>query len=159
MFTLLRTPGVGEAMILEKSLFIEKLPDTLATPLVPADLDVYRRPFPTPQSRRPMPAWARMMPLDAEPADVVARVEHYDAWPATSPEVPKLLTAFEPGPGAMTRPEGRDLVRGEHRGPGGLPARPCRPPLPGGPPGRTGRRDQRLGPPPRTGVPRQSNRL
>lgn len=102
MFTLLRTPGAGEKMILEESLFVEGLPDTLATPLDPADLDVYRRPFPTPDSRRPILAWTRMMPLDGEPADVVARVERYDAWLAASPEVPKLLAAFEPGPGAMT---------------------------------------------------------
>ncbi|MFJ3984975.1 haloalkane dehalogenase [Streptomyces fungicidicus] len=102
LFTLLRTPGVGEEMVLEKSLFIEGLPDTLVTPLEPADLEVYRRPFPTPRSRRPVLAWTRMMPLDAEPADVVARVERYDAWLAASPEVPKLLVAFEPGPGAMT---------------------------------------------------------
>ena len=102
LFTLLRTPGVGEEMVLEKSLFVEGLPDTLATPLAPADLEVYRRPFPTPRSRRPVLAWTRMMPLDAEPADVVARIEQYDAWLAASPEVPKLLAAFEPGPGAMT---------------------------------------------------------
>ncbi|MFF4080009.1 haloalkane dehalogenase [Streptomyces sp. NPDC001777] len=102
LFTLLRTPGVGEEMILEKSLFIEGLPDTLATPLDPADLAAYRRPFPTPRSRRPVLAWARMMPLDAEPADVVARIERYDAWLAASHDVPKLLAAFEPGPGAMT---------------------------------------------------------
>ncbi|MCB8900921.1 MULTISPECIES: haloalkane dehalogenase [unclassified Streptomyces] len=102
LFTLLRTPGVGEEMILEKALFIEGLPGTLATPLDPVDLEVYRRPFPTPQSRRPILAWTRMMPLDDEPADVVARVERYDAWLAASPETPKLLAAFEPGPGAMT---------------------------------------------------------
>ncbi|MFD5729420.1 MULTISPECIES: haloalkane dehalogenase [unclassified Streptomyces] len=102
LFTLLRTPGVGERMILEQDAFIEGLPATLATPLDPADLDVYRRPFPTPESRRPILAWTRMMPLDGEPADVVARIERYDAWLAASPEVPKLLAAFEPGPGAMT---------------------------------------------------------
>ncbi|MYW09794.1 haloalkane dehalogenase [Streptomyces sp. SID2563] len=102
LFTLLRTPGVGERMILEQNAFIEGLPATLATPLDPADLDVYRRPFPTPGSRRPVLAWTRMMPLDGEPADVVARIERYDAWLAASPEVPKLLAAFEPGPGAMT---------------------------------------------------------
>ncbi|WP_328900537.1 haloalkane dehalogenase [Streptomyces sp. NBC_00441] len=102
LFTLLRTPGVGERMILEQGAFIEGLPTTLATPLDPADLDVYRRPFPTPESRRPVLEWTRMMPLDGEPADVVARVERYDAWLAASPEVPKLLAAFEPGPGAMT---------------------------------------------------------
>lgn len=102
LFTLLRTPGVGERMILEQDAFIEGLPATLATPLDPADLDVYRRPFPTPENRRPILAWTRMMPLDGEPADVVARIERYDAWLAASPEVPKLLAAFEPGPGAMT---------------------------------------------------------
>jgi len=102
LFTLLRTPGVGERMILEQNAFIEGLSATLATPLDPADLDVYRRPFPTPESRRPVLAWTRMMPLDGEPADVVARIERYDAWLAASPEVPKLLAAFEPGPGAMT---------------------------------------------------------
>ncbi|THA22705.1 haloalkane dehalogenase [Streptomyces sp. A1277] len=102
LFTLLRTPGVGEKMVLEDSLFIEGLQDTLATPLAPADLDAYRRPFPTPDSRRPVLAWTRMMPLDGEPADVVARIERYDAWLAAGPEVPKLLAAFEPGPGAMT---------------------------------------------------------
>ncbi|ACU75320.1 alpha/beta hydrolase fold protein [Catenulispora acidiphila DSM 44928] len=102
LFEQLRMPGVGEEMVLEKSLFIEGVQGTLATPLDPADLDVYRRPFPTPESRRPILAWTRMMPLDGEPADVVARVERYDRWLATSPEVPKLLVAFEPGPGAMT---------------------------------------------------------
>ncbi|MYX74720.1 haloalkane dehalogenase [Streptomyces sp. SID3915] len=102
LFELLRTPGVGEEMVLEKSMFVEGLPATLATTLDPADLEVYRRAFPTPRSRRPVLEWARMMPLDGEPADVVARIEHFDAWLATSPEVPKLLVAFEPGPGAMT---------------------------------------------------------
>ncbi|MEU5824408.1 MULTISPECIES: haloalkane dehalogenase [Streptomyces] len=102
LFTLLRTPGVGESMVLEQNAFIEGLPATLATPLDPADLDAYRRPFPTPESRRPVLAWTRMMPLDGEPADVVARIERYDAWLAATPEVPKLLAAFAPGPGAMT---------------------------------------------------------
>ncbi|AEN08521.1 MULTISPECIES: haloalkane dehalogenase [unclassified Streptomyces] len=102
LFELLRTPGVGEEMVLEKSMFVEGLPATLATTLDPADLEVYRRAFPTPRSRRPVLEWARMMPLDGEPADIVARIEHFDAWLATSPEVPKLLVAFEPGPGAMT---------------------------------------------------------
>ncbi|NEC65514.1 haloalkane dehalogenase [Streptomyces sp. SID9727] len=102
LFALLRTPGVGESMVLEQGAFVEGLPGTLATPLDPADLGVYRRPFPTPDSRRPVLAWTRMMPLDGEPADVVARIERYDAWLAASPDVPKLLAAFEPGPGAMT---------------------------------------------------------
>lgn len=45
------------------------------------------------------------MPLGGEPADVVARVEFYDEWLAGSVDVPKLLLAFEPGPGLMMTPE------------------------------------------------------
>ncbi|MBT2211462.1 hypothetical protein [Actinomadura sp. NEAU-AAG7] len=47
---------MGEETVLEKSLFVEGLPGTLA----PADLDVYRRPCPTPRSRRPVLAGARV---------------------------------------------------------------------------------------------------
>ncbi|MFI9332675.1 haloalkane dehalogenase [Kitasatospora sp. NPDC052868] len=106
LFRSIRTPGVGEAMILDDNAFIEQaLPGSVATPLSPADLDVYRRPYPTRESRRPLLQWPRSMPLEGEPADVVARIQAYDRWLATSPDVPKLLLAFAPGPGAMMGPE------------------------------------------------------
>ncbi|PZG02379.1 haloalkane dehalogenase [Micromonospora deserti] len=102
MFRAIKTPGVGEAMILDDNAFIEQvLPATVATPLSPEDLAVYRSPYLTRDSRRPLLQWPRAMPLGGEPADVVARVERYDRWLATSPEVPKLLITFEPGPGTM----------------------------------------------------------
>ncbi len=44
------------------------------------------------------------MPLGGEPADVVFRIERYDDWLATSAEIPKLLLAFQPGPGSMMGP-------------------------------------------------------
>jgi haloalkane dehalogenase len=59
---------------------------------------VYRAPYPTRESRRPMLTWARSMPLDGEPADVVARIEAYDRWLAATPEVPKLLLTFDGSP-------------------------------------------------------------
>jgi haloalkane dehalogenase len=37
----------------------------------------------------------RAMPIEGEPADVVARIEDYDAWLAKSPAVPKLLLTFD----------------------------------------------------------------
>lgn len=49
--------------------------------------------------------WPREVPLDSEPADVTARVEAYDEWLAHSPEVPKLLLTFSPGPSTMLGPE------------------------------------------------------
>ena len=68
------------------------------TPVSDDDLDVYLAPYSTRDSRRPLLAWARQIPLGGEPADVVARIEAYDAWLATSTEVPKLLMTFEGSP-------------------------------------------------------------
>lgn len=104
-FRQLRTSGVGESMILERNLFVdEALPRTISTVLAAEDHDVYRRPYPTPESRRPLLAWPRSMPLDGEPADVVTRVRAYDEWLARTPEVPKLLLAFAGHPTLMIGP-------------------------------------------------------
>jgi haloalkane dehalogenase len=65
------------------------------------DLDVYRTPYPTPETRLPLLQWLRELPVDGEPADVIARVEAYDRWLASTPDVPKLLLTFDPGPGTM----------------------------------------------------------
>jgi haloalkane dehalogenase len=102
LFRAIKTPGVGEKMMLDDGVFLEKgLPGSVATPMSMDDVDAYCKPYPTRESRLPLLRWARSMPLGGEPADVVARIEAYDAWLATSVEVPKLLLAFAPGPGAM----------------------------------------------------------
>jgi haloalkane dehalogenase len=102
LFRAFRAKGTGEAMILDDNTFIEQgLPGTVATSLTEADLDAYRKPYPTRESRLPLLQWPRAMPLDGEPAEVVARIESYDKWLAVSVDVPKLLLTFEPGPGAM----------------------------------------------------------
>ncbi|MEU7799265.1 haloalkane dehalogenase [Micromonospora arborensis] len=106
LFRSIKTPGVGETMILEDNVFLtEMLPFTVASGLDDDDLKVYLEPYQTLESRRPLLQWPRSMPLGGEPADVVARVERYDAWLAASADVPKLLLAFLPGPGAMMGPE------------------------------------------------------
>jgi haloalkane dehalogenase len=102
LFRAIKTDGVGETMILDDNAFIEQgLPGSSATVLTEDDLDVYRKPYPTPESRKPLLQWPRSMPLGGEPAEVVARIEAYDQWLATSPVAPKLLLTFGPGPGVM----------------------------------------------------------
>lgn len=92
----------GEAFVLERNQMLEDALDrTVATGLTDAERDAYRAPFPTPESRRPVLAFARSMPLDGEPAGVVARVEAYDRWLAVSDDVPKLLIAFDDSPYVM----------------------------------------------------------
>jgi haloalkane dehalogenase len=106
VFKSFRTPGAGEAMVLDQNIFIEQaLPNTVATGLTDADMNAYRKPYPTRDSRLPLLQWPRALPIDGEPANVVARVEAYDEWLAHSPEVPKLLLTFDPGPGTMLGPE------------------------------------------------------
>ena len=87
----------GEKLILEQNLFVEAvLPASVQRPL-DADLDVYRAPYLEPgESRRPTLDWPRQLPMDGEPADVVAVVEEYAQWLAGSP-VPKLFVNAEPG--------------------------------------------------------------
>jgi haloalkane dehalogenase len=70
---------------------------------------VYRRPYAEPgESRRPTLTWPRQIPIDGEPADVVAVVESYARWLATS-DVPKLFVNAEPG-SILTGPQ-RDFCR------------------------------------------------
>ncbi|GAB3960392.1 haloalkane dehalogenase [Actinoallomurus acanthiterrae] len=95
----IRTPGAGEEMVLEQNLFVRSaFTGGVLTPLIDEELQTYLAPYPTPESRRPLLAWARQMPLGGDPAELVARIEAYDAWLAKSPDVPKLLMTFEGSP-------------------------------------------------------------
>lgn len=98
LFRRFRSPE-GEEMVLEKNMFIEfNLPASTRSLSLDA-LEEYRKPYPTPESRKPMLVWPREFPLDGEPADVVALIENYGRWMAESPEVPKLVLAVEHGVG------------------------------------------------------------
>jgi haloalkane dehalogenase len=104
IFQAFRRPGEGEKLVLERNLFVEAvLPGSILRTLTDDEMDAYRAPFAEPEHRRPTLTWPREIPIDGEPADVVARVEAYDNWLATSSDVPKLLLTFEPG-AIMTPP-------------------------------------------------------
>ena len=92
-----RSPA-GEKMILENNLFVERvLPGSVLRELTDAEMDAYRAPYLEPgESRRPTLTWPREIPLDGEPADVVAAVDAYSDWLAQS-DVPKLFVNAEPG--------------------------------------------------------------
>jgi haloalkane dehalogenase len=95
----IRTPGAGEEMVLEKNLFVRQaFTGGVLTPVGEEDLETYLAPYPTPESRRPILAWARQLPLGGEPAELVSRIEDYDKWLANSVDVPKLLMTFEGSP-------------------------------------------------------------
>ncbi|VVJ20474.1 Uncharacterised protein [Amycolatopsis camponoti] len=86
VFRALKTPGAGDPMI---DMFLKSLPPE------------YEGMYPTPKSRIPLLRWAQSMPLGGEPPEVVSRIEAFDGWLASTPEIPKLLITFEPGPDTM----------------------------------------------------------
>ncbi len=94
LFRALRTPGVGEKVVLEENAFLPRsLAHGVRSGLSAADEAEYHAPFPDPASRRPLLQWPREIPIDGEPADVVELVERNARWLADS-TVPKLLLTF-----------------------------------------------------------------
>lgn len=97
LFRRLRTPGEGEQMVLEDNFFIDTLlPAALQRRLSDAELDAYRAPYPTPDSRRPLLAWARQIPVagtPGHPAETLGRAIEA----AQHSRVPKLLVHGSPG--------------------------------------------------------------
>jgi haloalkane dehalogenase len=74
------------------------LPLSVLRGLTEAEMTVYRRPFLEPgESRRPTLTWPRQIPIDGEPADVVAIVDAYAQWLAAAAALPKLFVNADPG--------------------------------------------------------------
>jgi haloalkane dehalogenase len=97
LFQGFRSPA-GEHMVLDQNLWIEGvLPALIQRQLSDEEMDHYRQPFASPgEDRRPTLSWPRNLPIDGEPADVVAVVNEYGKWLAES-DVPKLFINAEPG--------------------------------------------------------------
>jgi len=105
---MIRQPGPGEELVLEKNLFVRQaFTGGVLNPVADEELQAYLSPYPTPESRRPILAWARQLPLGGDPAELVARINEYDAWLGSSPDVPKLLMTFEGSPTLLI---GKDLA-------------------------------------------------
>ena len=87
----------GEAMVLDDNFFVETvLPKSILRTLTEEEMDAYRAPFRTRDSRWPTLVWPRELPIDGEPADLVWVVEDYAAWLSTT-DLPKLFISAEPG--------------------------------------------------------------
>src|SRR5215813_15339059 len=109
IFQAMRSPA-GEELVLQKNIFVERiLPLSVLRGLADAEMAVYRKPYlEAGESRRPTLTWPRQIPIDGEPADVVAIVDEYARWLAKSP-LPKLFVNADPGV-ILTGPQ-RDFCR------------------------------------------------
>jgi haloalkane dehalogenase len=97
LFRKFRTPGEGEKLILDENVFVERvLPGSIKRKLTGEEMAVYRAPFVTRESRRPVLRFPREIPIAGEPGDVWATLEAaYAALKAS--RYPKLLFAADPG--------------------------------------------------------------
>jgi haloalkane dehalogenase len=94
---LVRTPVEGERFVLDENRFLtELLPGFFLHPLPDEVIAEYQRPFPTPDSRRPVLYFPRNLPVDGDPHSTVEYLDEFVDWLRTSP-VPKSLLTFEPG--------------------------------------------------------------
>jgi len=97
VFQAMRSPA-GEEMVLAKNVFVERiLPASVLRGLAQEEMERYREPFRMPgESRRPTLTWPREIPIEGEPADVVALVDDYARWLSGTP-IPKLFVNANPG--------------------------------------------------------------
>ena len=100
----------GETMVLERNIFVERvLPGSTIRGITDEAMEVYRRRYAEPgESRRPTLSWPREIPIEGEPADVVAIVAEYADWLVQAP-VAKLFVNAEPG-AILTGPQ-REFCR------------------------------------------------
>lgn len=97
LFKAIRTPGVGEKMVIDENWFIEVALRATNPGIADEDLAIYRAPYVNPAHRLPLLQWGRSHPVEGEPAEVHERVVAYGKWMKETPGVPKLLLTTDPG--------------------------------------------------------------
>jgi haloalkane dehalogenase len=97
-FRALRT-SQGEDMVLGQNFFVESvIPMMIMRELSDTEMDRYRAPYPTRESRIPALLWGREIPIEGEtrPADLHKIVSEYARFLKDSP-IPKLFVRGNPG--------------------------------------------------------------
>jgi haloalkane dehalogenase len=89
--------ATGEELILDQNFFVETvLPKSVIRSLSALEMEAYRAPFITRESRLPTLVFPRELPIDGEPADVANIVRSYGQFMKTA-LFPKLLISADPG--------------------------------------------------------------
>jgi haloalkane dehalogenase len=97
IFQTIRTPESGYDLIINKNFFVENLlPSAIIRNLTNEEMNQYREPFKTLDSRKPTWVWPNEIPIDGNPVDVHKIVTDYNQW-LQETEIPKLLFYAKPG--------------------------------------------------------------
>jgi haloalkane dehalogenase len=102
---------VGAHLILSKNLMLESMPARVKRKLNENEMAYYRRPFPDCESRLPILAFVRSIPVAGEPRDVVEIMDAGREWIESSTEAGNLKVLFvNAEPGTMTEDD-RNCIR------------------------------------------------
>ena len=97
IFASFRTEGEGEELVLEQNVFVEQiLPGAVLRGLTEEEMNYYREPYPTPESRVPTLQWPRELPAAGEPARNVNIINEIGEWMETT-DIPMLHLWARPG--------------------------------------------------------------
>lgn len=95
--TLLNRPGASYRAIIKQNYLIEKLlRNSAIRVLSEEEMDRYRAPFTTEESRKPLWQYINDLPLGNGPEDVVKLIQDYSDWLQKTP-IPKLMMYAIPG--------------------------------------------------------------
>ncbi len=95
--SLLNRPGASYRAVVQQNYLIDKLlPSGVLRKLSDEELEHYRSPFPTAESRRPLWQYIQDLPLGRGNADVVELIGRYSKWLQTT-ALPKLMLYAVPG--------------------------------------------------------------
>ena len=107
-FQAFRDPQMGPELIIKQNVFVEQLiPGTVMRPLSEIEMDAYRAPFVTEESRKPVLQWPNEIPIEGEPARNIPPMMAALEWLTTSPQ-PKLV--FYVSPGFILPPQAAEWV-------------------------------------------------
>ncbi len=97
MFRAFKDPVQGRTMIVEQNMFIETiLPGFVVREMSESAMNTYRRPFLKPDSREPVLAWPRSVPIAGEPRENIEVMKGIERF-MTKTKKPMLLVYGSPG--------------------------------------------------------------
>lgn len=96
-FKMMRAPLMGWLLVNVGNMFVKKmLPNMIIRKLSNEEMEVYKAPYPTIGSRKPLRVWPGQIPFDGKPKNMHDVVESYYNW-LKETAIPKLCFYAEPG--------------------------------------------------------------
>lgn len=96
-FRSFRDPQKGPKLLIDQNFFVERIiPSSVLRDLSPTEMEAYRKPFATRQSRQPIYDLIQTIPIEGQPNDTWKVFEEMAAW-WRGAEIPKLVIYASPG--------------------------------------------------------------